>query len=188
MFPKFLKNKYLLALVTVLALGIGAALWFFGFSPVLSVEGRSANMSEFLKLQSAITQFDKISHANSTSTPLVEIKKQVLGNIIDRMLLDKLVKEIDPSINQKSKDLVRQTVESNQDFSLSEASRKLYGLTEEDFIDLVLIPQAKRNLLAQHFKDEPLKINEIWDNAMKSVDVKIFYPGFYWENGEVKAK
>ena len=188
MFPKLLKNKYLLVAVLIVVLLAGGATWYYGFAPALSVNGKNISMGEFLQIQSAISQFDKLSHKNSTSTPDIEIKKQAFGNIIDRMLLDKIVSELDSSMNQKARDNVKETVSKNQDFSLGEASRKLYGLSEEDFIEFVLVPQAKRNLIAQHFSNDAIKVNEVWDNAVKNANIKIYYPGFYWENGEVKSK
>lgn len=188
MFPKFLKNKYLVGFIVILVIGIGAALWFFGFAPVLSVEGKNVNAGEFAKIEAAITQFNTVSHASATSTLPVEIKKQVLGNLIDRMLLDKLVAQTDPSISQKAADLVKDTIAKNTNFSIADAAQKLYGLSVDDFTDLVLIPQAKRNLVAEHYKDDPSKLNAIWDDLTKNSKVTIYYPGFYYENGEVKVK
>jgi predicted transcriptional regulator len=188
MYPKFLRKKYFIAIFVVLVLSIGGAVWFFGFAPVLSVDGKSVSMGEFSKIQTAITQSDELSHKNSTTTPATEIKKMVLWNIIDRKLLDKIVNDTDPSIEQKAIDIVNEALAGNQEFSLAEASRRLYGLTEKDFIALVLIPQAKRNLLSDRFKDDPSLLNKKWEDMTNSANVKIFYPGFYWENGEVKLK
>ncbi|MDO8522678.1 MAG: hypothetical protein Q7S12_00105 [bacterium] len=187
MFPKFLKKKYTIILAAVFLLA-GAAIWFFGFAPVMSVEGKNVSMGEFSKIKSAISRYDEVSHAVGTSTLPVEVNKRVLGNIIDRALTDELIQKVDSSINQKAIDRVNETVSKNTTFSLADAAEKLYGLSEQDFKDLVLVPLTKKNLLLEHFKDDPGQLNIISDNLVKTANIKIYYPGYSWENGEVKSK
>lgn len=187
MFPKFLKKKYIVVSVIVL-LAAGTAIWFFWSAPVMSVEGKQVSTGEFLKIKSAISHFNSVSRASATSTLPAELNRQVLGNLIEIMLVNKMVAETDPTINQRAEDLVRQVVADNASFSVSEAANRLYGLSEKDFTDLVLIPQAKRNLLLAHFKDDQAKLNDLWDTTNKIANIKIYYPGFYWADGEVKTK
>ncbi|MDP2668956.1 MAG: hypothetical protein Q8P07_03945 [bacterium] len=187
MFPKFLKKKYIIILAVVL-LAVGVAVWYFGFAPVVSVDGKNASIGEFSKIKSAISHYDTVSGAVGTSTLPVELNRRVLSNIIETMLVDKLVSGTDPSINQRAGDVVKEALAGNKSFSLAEAAKRLYGLSEKDFIDLILIPQAKMNLLADYFKSEPAKLNAAWENTNKTADIKIYYPGYKWENGEVIVK
>ncbi|OGF62179.1 hypothetical protein A2662_04620 [Candidatus Giovannonibacteria bacterium RIFCSPHIGHO2_01_FULL_45_33] len=187
MFPEFLKQKYIIILAIVILLA-GAAVWYFGFAPVMSVEGKNVSIGEFSKIKGAISRYDEVSHAVGTTTLPVELNRRALSNIIEIMLVDKLVSETDPSINQRAEDVVKEALAGNKNFSLADAAERLYGLSEKDFMDLVLIPQAKRSLLLDHFKDDPTKLNDAWENINKTADIKIYYPGYYWESGEVKTK
>ncbi len=165
-----------------------AGVWFFGFAPVMEVEGTKVSTGEFMRVESAITQYNKATHSGAASSMPAEVKKQAFMNITDRILLENLVMPTDPSISQRAPELVREAIASKPELSIAEAAERIYGLTEGEFSEIVLIPQAKRNLLAEHFKNDPNKLNDAWENIVSTANVKIYYPGFYWENGEVKVK
>ena len=84
MFPSFLKRK---SVIILAAAGFLVSIIFmvYGFAPVISVNGERASLSEFLKVQSAITNMDK--NANNGVLKLSDdaIKERVFGNIIDKI-------------------------------------------------------------------------------------------------------
>ena len=190
MFLGFLKKK-----CKKCAIGAGVifltiiAVLAYGFAPALSVDGHGVGLAEFLKVESALRHFNNIANqSTATTTPSADLKMQALGNIIDRKILDKIVEELDPSINQKADALVRDTLSKQKNLSLDEAANKLYGLSGDDFIKLVLIPQAERDLLMERFKDNPSRLGDIWNNAASHAKIKIYYPGYYWDGTSLKTK
>ena len=187
MFPSFLKRK---SVIILAAAGFLVSIIFmvYGFAPVISVNGERASLSEFLKVQSAITNMDK--NANNGVLKLSDdaIKERVFGNIIDKILMDALITRTDTSLDKKAEELVKQAIGQNPTLQLDEAAKTLYGLSAGDFIELVLLPQAKRDLLNERFKDNPTQLNETWESLIKTADIKIYYPGYKWEDGEIKKK
>jgi len=71
---------------------------------------------------------------------------------------------------------------------LEEAANKLYGLSAADFKKFVLIPEAEKDLLIKHYEYNPSELDDLWDFWTRNANVKIYYPGYYWESGEVKAR
>ncbi len=166
---------------------LGALLYIsFGFLPVLKVEGRSAGYSEFQKVYGAISAFDKVSRKNGMAP--TDLKKMALESMIESRLLDELIKEANPELAKKAEELVQKTLRENKNLSLDEASKNLYGISTADFQKLVLLPQAKKDALANYYESNPERLTDLWTALLKSAKVKIYYPGFYWENGEVKIK
>lgn len=187
MFPKILKRKSVITAVAAVFL-ISMFMMLYGFAPVISIDGKRVGLSEFLKVQSAIRNMDKMSNKGVLKLSDEEVKERVFGNIIDKAFLDKLISKTDASLMTKAEELVAKSIAENPDLRLDEAARKLYGLSAEDFTELVLLPQAKRDLLSQRFKDNPEQLNQMWEDLVKNSDIKIYYPGYKWENGEIKKK
>ena len=187
MFPKILKKKSVIILAVIILLGV-AALAAFDFTPVISINGERASLSEFLKVQSAVRHMDMNENGGALKISDEEVKQRVFGNIIDKVFLDVLIDQIDASLAKKADDLVKQAIEQSPNLQLDTAARKLYGLSAEDFKELVLIPQAKRDLLTERFKDNPEQLNQMWEDLVKTADIKVYYPGYKWEGGEIKKK
>lgn len=183
---RIFKKKYILLLLAILFFGVLLYIGF-GFLPVLNVEGQWASYSEFQKVYGAIRVFDQISKGGGARAS-EEMKKMALENIIENRLLDELIKEANTELAKKAEELVQKTLRENKNLSLDEASRNLYGISAADFQKLVLLPQAKKDLLADYYKSNPERLTDLWTTLLKSAKVRIYYPGFYWENGEVKIK
>src|SRR3989344_8629181 len=184
--PEIFTKQNIFLLLAILFLGVILYI-SFGFLPVLKVEWTSAGYSEFQKVYGAINAFDKISRgAGGNVTPPEDLKKMALESIIENKLLDELIKEANPDLAKKAEELVQKTLLENKNLSLDEASRSLYGISATDFQKLVLLPQAKKDALTDYYASNPERLAELWAALLKSAKVKIYYPGFYWENGEVK--
>src|SRR3989344_3920123 len=188
--PEIFTKKNITILLTVLFLG--AVIYIsFGFLPVLKVEGTSVNYSEFQKVYGAIGSFDKISRkpdpagGGGNSAAPEEMKKMALEIIIESRLLDELIKEANPELAKKAEEILQKTLLENKNLSLDEASKILYGISAADFQKLVLLPQAKKDALTDYYESNPERLADLWTALLKSAKVQIYYPGFYWENGEV---
>ncbi len=183
----FLKNKFISIPIVIFTLII-IFVFVFGFLPAAKVSGKIITYSQFLKVLGAIETFNKISNSFASSSDAVSLKKQTLENIVDQVFLDILIEKTDPALGKKAEDLVAKTLEENKNLNLASASEKLYGLTPEDFQKLILLPQAKKDVLADYYKDNPGELARRIQILETNVEIKIYYPGFYWDNGEVKIK
>jgi len=157
----------------------------YGFAPVMKVEGKLVTLAQFLKIYSAIKHFDSLSQ--KTPSPDVDLKKLAFMNIIEMRFLDLMIQKTNADFEQKAGDLVEKAV-SEMELEFAEASEKLYGLSAVEFKKLVLLPQAKKELLGKHYENNRADLEKLWTEVYKTSEVKIYYPGFYWEDGKVQMK
>ena len=180
-----LKQKYFILLLIALFLGVSAFM-AFDFAPVLTAGGRPASYREVKKLYGGLKAFDGISQNNPTEDS--ELKRLALNEIVGGIILDELIEETNPELQDRANELLGAAFEAAQNPPLEEAGKGLYGLSAADFKKLILLPQAKRDALTEHFESDPERLEELWNALLNTADVKIYFPGFYWEGGEVKIK
>lgn len=71
---------------------------------------------------------------------------------------------------------------------MAKGTQLLYGLTPDQFKELVLIPKAKQEILEGNLTLQNGTFND-WLTARKGeAHVSIFIPALYWQSGEVKVK
>jgi len=175
-------KSYFILAVVLLLLG-GVALMGFGFLPVLKVGGRAASYAEFLKVLGALKTFEE-----RVATPTQEFKRLALAELADNLFLDEMISKTDPGIFKKTEEMAAWVLNDRKNSSLGGASEELYGLELEDFKKFVLLPQAKRDALTEYYKGDAEKLSEIWLALKKSVEVKIYYPGYFWDGEDVRIK
>ena len=182
---RILEKRYWILFLAFIFLA-GAALAAYGFVPVMKIDGKTIAFSEYLKAYSAIKSYDKI--AQRSATPSEEIKRLALGVLVENRFLDTLSERTSADFKQEAERLVEESIKTTPNLSLGEASKKIYGLGEADFKRLVLLPQAKRDLLTKHYKYNPAELETLWNDLAKNAEVKIYYPGYEWRGGEVQMK
>src|SRR3989344_4995584 len=149
-------------MISLIILFLGAVLYIsFGFLPVLKVEGTLVGYAEFQKVNGAIGAFDKISR--KSVSPPEEIKKMALESIIESRLLDELILEANPELAKKAEEILQRTLRGNKNLSFW--------------------PKKKKAALTYYYKPNPNRRPAFWPALLKTAKVKIYYPGFYWENG-----
>ncbi|QQG42519.1 MAG: hypothetical protein HYW15_03380 [Candidatus Giovannonibacteria bacterium] len=187
----FRKGYFVLAVVLLL-LG-GAAIMGFSFLPVLKVGGRAASYAEFLSVYGALKTFEERASPRSKArdapaTQVRELKRLALAELADNLFLDEMISKTDPGIFKKAEEIAETVLKDGKNSSLGRASEELYGLKLEDFKKFVLLPQAKRDALTDYYKGDEEKLSGTWLALKKNTAVKIYYPGFYWQDGDVKIK
>ena len=182
---KFLNKKYAVIVLSVLILA-GAALMAYGFAPVLSVEGRSISYARFLKVYGAFQRYDQVAYKDHASK--AELKRLALSHIVENILLDLIIKETDPGLFLKAEEMLNKAVLANPGLALDKIADKLYGLSASDFKKLVLLTQTKQQALEEHYGANSVQLQAKWDYWQRNAKVKIYYPGYYWEGGEIKIK
>ncbi len=64
---------------------------------------------------------------------------------------------------------------------------ELYGLSLNEFENLVLIPSAEREILSELLLEKGIALNAWLADERIKADVEIFLPGYQWEEGRVIA-
>ncbi|MEK7520542.1 MAG: hypothetical protein AAB560_00485 [Patescibacteria group bacterium] len=96
-----------------------------------------------------------------------------LGGIYGEELARRVKEKIDPIKNDE------QTLQ---------AASQLYGMDSETFMEEILRPQARRELLEEHLAAEKLDINPWLENRIKQAAVSVEESGFAWNGKEVEVK
>ena len=176
------KNKKIIIFVLIF---ISALLFAaFRFVPVLSVDGKRANYSDFLKIKNAIEKTNNISKDKMTG----DLNSIAMMNLMEQEFLDILIDNIDHNLKIKAEEVVSDAISKTPGLSLGDVSKELYGLSSADFRKLVLLPQAKRDLLENYFKKNNQDIIQAWASLYGTASVKIYYPGYYWDTKEYAIK
>lgn len=178
------KNKKIIIFVLIFVL----ALFFvaYKFVPVLSVEGKRVNYTEFLKIKNALHKAFSVSKSQTDE----DLNSIAMMNLVEQEFLDILIDNVDRNLHAKAEEIVEEAILKTPNLSLGEASEKLYGLSSQDFMRLVLLPQAKRDLLENYFKGKNEDILQAWASLYGTASIKVYYPGYYWDNKtyEIKKK
>src|SRR3989344_3082855 len=176
------KNKKIIIFVLVV---LSASIFVgFRFVPVLSVQGKRASYSEFLKIRSAIEKTNFISKDKIPG----DLNSVAMMNLMEQEFLDILIDSVDHNLKSKAEDIVAEAIAKTPDLSLDNVSEELYGLSSVDFKKLVLLPQAKRDLVENYFKKNNQDIIQAWTSLYGTASVKIYYPGYYWDTKEYAIK
>lgn len=176
------KNKKIIIFVVLVVLVV--IFTAYKFTPVISVEGKRAGYSEFLKIKGAIEKTNSISKVKING----DLNSIAMMNLMEQEFLDILIDKVDHNLKIKAEEIVSDAILKTPDLSLDDASKELYGLTSADFKKLVLLPQAKRDLLEDYFKKNNQDIVQAWASLYGTATIKIYYPGYYWDTKEYTIK
>ena len=165
----------------------GAGMLAYGFLPVVKVEGEYVSYASFLKVYRGVEGAEKMRQKNPPATSR-ELTERAFQTIIENKFLDVVIRETNAGLKEEAAGNVDKAIAESKDLALEEAAQKLYGLSAADFKKLVLIPAAEKDLLSKHYAYNPAELDALWADLGKKADVKIYYPGYEWKDGEVKAK
>lgn len=165
--------------------GVGAV--SYGFLPVAKVEGEHISYSDFLKVYSGVEAAERIAKKNPPATSR-ELTKKAFEKIIENKFLDALAAKTNSALKDEARGNVEKAIAESKDLALEEAAEKLYGLSAEDFKELVLVPSAEKDLLFKHYEYNQAELDALWKDLSKTAEIKIYYPGYEWKDGEVKIK
>lgn len=161
-------------LITTCFIIIKLELYPVAFAPKWFISAR-----EFNKIIASLLNYYEKSFAVYTTSTFVldigaqkEIKRAALDKLIEDRIIDEILrKNLGSDLEKIVKDKMTNLQMSD---NLAKASQILYNLSLEDFRRLVLIPQAKKEIL----EERGIDLEEI----KKSSRPVILIPGFYWQN------
>lgn len=152
----------------------------FNFYPVALTSKWIITSRQFNKIiESSLVYYQKTFSLYATGTPLADVKfqKEIKRAVLDKLIEDKIINEV---LSEKlgAKELEKMTNEKLANLSINNeianASQTLYNLSLKDFKNLVLLPEAKREILIE----QGINLQEI----KKSYRPIILIPGLYWQN------
>ncbi len=116
---------------------------------------------------------------------LTGIKQDTLTSLIEDMIIQQDGIKIVQNLAELSKKRMQDTIQGGgQD--LDKAVRTVYNLSLEDFRNLVLLPQARRDVLRVFLASEGKNFEEWLKSEKQKKNVKLFLVPFRWDGERVK--
>jgi len=166
-----------------------------GFYPIALVDFKIISSRDFDKdyfgtltyYKNALDVYDSDSALINADEVKNELKRAVLDNLIENILIDKELKkesssiDIDELADKKIEEAIRGK-------SVKEEAKTLYGFSYKEFKERVLIPQAKKEILETNFLSKGENFEGKIIEVKSKAKVMIFLLGFEWNGKEVIIK
>ncbi|TSC96655.1 MAG: Uncharacterized protein Athens071426_8 [Parcubacteria group bacterium Athens0714_26] len=115
---------------------------------------------------------------------LEEIRRAVLDKLVENSLIYQEVKAREKeNLDEKVKKKIEQVGDLDK---LKEKAGVVYGLTSDDFVNLVLIPEAYREVLQDDMLSVREDFNEWLQEVKRKAGVFVFKKGFGWDGQGIK--
>lgn len=191
---KLLQNKIILSITGVTAVIL--IIVMAGLYPVALVNGspiwrnslRKAEEAEkkLTNTQAKSFGFKPVNFTSSANKDLLNgLRQDILTTLID----NKIIKEDGVKVVEKFEELSRKRMMDTLQgggADLSKAVRTVYNLSLKDFENMVLLPQARRDVLRVFLANEGKNFEE-WIKEIKSKkSVKLFLVPYRWDGEKVR--
>lgn len=166
-----------------------------GIYPVAIVNGSPILARTWKQAEAAAIQFMQATMVSSGKAPidfaqpenariLLQARKDALLALIENKLVakggDEVIEDFDMRARERVDSAVRETT------NLKEGAAFLYGLDFNKFRDLVLLPQARRDLLRETLEKKKQDFSR-WFSALKAnARVRLLFTPFSWDGERVK--
>lgn len=117
-----------------------------------------------------------------------DMQRATMEGLIEQILIDGELKK-----RYSTNDLDRLIANKTDGFDLGtedmkKATELLYGLTPEQFKELLLLPKAKQELLEGNLTLQNGTFSSWMGEKKKEAHISVFVPSMYWNGSEVKLK
>lgn len=187
-------NKYFITFLTIVFAGL--LIYFIvnaGYYPVAVVNGDLVGARQFNREYGVVFRYYAKTLAESKEVDVgspdfqKELRRAVLQGLIERELIGEGLKE---KIGRDFRAAVNRWL-SDQNISgeaMEQAAKFVYGLSLADFREMVLIPRAERELLAGRLQQEKTNLEDWLARSLKSANVFVVTPEFYWTDGKLSIR
>lgn len=176
--------------VTFLSLISGGLVIYFiasqGWYPVAVVNGKFITERNVRKEYSAAARYyaEAFDIKQEAGVFRKEIRRAVLDKLIENVLIynelkRKLGSDMTSAVSTKLQNL------NLDEAKVGEATAVLYGLTFQEFKDIILIPQATREILEVYLSEEKKDIGEWLKDARAGASVTLIAREFSWKDSQV---
>lgn len=121
--------------------------------------------------------FSAPEHANE----LLEIRKNTLTFLIEDIIVRKKGSALVSDLEERSQAAVGEVLRGSA--NAEAAAETIYGLDFDEFQELILSPQARRDVLTEELVKKNQPFANWFEDARKSVRVRVWFVPFRW-NGE----
>lgn len=117
-----------------------------------------------------------------------DIQRATLEGLIERILIERELRE------RYSKEDLRQLIENKlsgvdlDSKDMQKGTELLYGLTPQQFKELVLVPKAQQEILEGNLSLRDGSFNGWLAEKKKAARISVFVPSFYWNGEGVQAR
>jgi hypothetical protein len=183
-------RPYVLGGVACLAIAVLAFYWYRGGTPIAIVNGSPITSRRLvLNYQSAAAYFEHAKKAYQTdgekNIDPNELRAEVLTRLIESELIeDGLKQEAGSDVGHL---LEAKLARYENNAELQKAATVSYSMTYRDFWNEVIVPQAKRDILAGRLFLRGEGMDEWITRAKRDASVAIFVDGFKWSGARVEV-
>jgi hypothetical protein len=176
--------------VACLAIAGLAFYWYRGGTPVAIVNGSPVTSRRLvLNYQSASAYFENAKKAYQTdgekNMDPNELRAEVLTRLIESELIEDGLKKEAGSDADHLLEAKLARYENNAE--LQKAATVSYSMTYRDFWNEVIVPQAKRDILAGRLFLRGEDMDEWITRAKRDASVTLFVDGFKWSGARVEV-
>lgn len=177
-------------MLAVVVFGVATA---SGFYPVALVDGAPIFFKTWRRAEQAAIRFLNVQgsargvgpvdfYAAENADLLLGVKRDTLTFLIEDKILQQegetVVEDFDAVSAQKVAAVFQESG------SLEQGAQLLYGLSREDFNELVLMPQARRDVLSEAFAAKGRDFEQWFREVRRNKNVRLLFVSFVW-SGEV---
>jgi hypothetical protein len=186
--------KFFLGLILIIGGGLGIYFYFNVRAYPVAIVNATGIISadEFEKgyqgvvhyYRAAVQTYDKANGAKDlTEADLQELRRAVLDSLIENKII---AAELEDRVGDELRNLITQKISQVgvDTTKLAPAAEALYGFSFEDFRNLILDPQARREILMEKFIAEKKDFNA-WLKEQRLSSSVVILNGFSWKEGRV---
>lgn len=163
-----------------------------GFYPVALVDGAPIFFRTWKKSENAAIRFASVSAKASGAAAidfsrqenaelLLSVKRDTLTFLIEDAVISAAGARVIENFKIRAERKVDEALLKNP--GVLEGGKAVYNLDQDDFLDLVFRPQARKDMLEETFRARGQNYEEWLILAKKSASVKLYFVPFGW-NGE----
>lgn len=163
-----------------------------GFYPVALVDGSPIFYRAWRKAEDASRRFANAELARRGARPinfaaegnaafLLEGRKETLAALMEDAIITREGERYMDDFSGRSEAHMAEALRSAP--NLKRAVASLYGISYDDFKKLVLLPQARRDVLSEELESQGLNFDEWARDAKRRARVRLLFVPFHW-NGE----
>ena len=193
------KKTFLLVFFVMMAAGFGLFYFFrLKLYPAAIVNGAWVGARELERRSHAAAQYyDKAlltyKLEDGTTPPRDAVEREIRRAVLDKLIENIIVsEELRTRLGEEEARAAVERKVNGASFKTDEvasAVKELYGFTLDEFRDIILVPQAERELLEDQFSNAEEGAFTKWlDGVREAAKVTMFAHLFRWNNGQVELK
>lgn len=179
------KSAFYLLFLTLIFLGLaGYYLVQQGWYPLLIVNGDWIWARDFQREYAAVVNYYRQILPKFDKNILIELKRATLDDlVVDSLIYNELTRRLDSNLSAEIENKISAALAGKDD--LAAMVKQLYKMKFAEFKEIILRPQAQREILAANLLSENKKLEDWISNERKKASVVILSTEFSWNGQEV---